>query len=50
MGYMKSTGDRLGRQKKAKQRNLWDWIKMKMTDTYFFYISGYRIVNNQQLM
>ena len=28
--YMKSIGDRLGRQEKAKQRNLWDWIKSKM--------------------
>ena len=41
---MKSIGDRLGRQEKPKQGNLWDWIESKMTDTYFFYIGGYRIV------
>ena len=27
MAYMTSTGDRPGRQEKAKQGNLWDWIK-----------------------
>lgn len=27
--YMKSGGDRLGRQEEAKQRNLWDWRKSK---------------------
>ena len=46
--YMKSIGDRLGKQEKAKQGNLWDLIKSKMIDTYFFYISGYRIFNSQQ--
>ena len=46
---MKSIGDRLGRQEKEKWGNLWDWIKSKMIDMYFFYISGYRIVNSQQL-
>ena len=34
-GYMKSTGDRLGKWEKgkwekAKWGNLWDWIKSKM--------------------
>ena len=37
---MKSIGDRLGRQEKAKWGNLWDWIKGKMIDTYFFYTGG----------
>ena len=36
MGYMKSSGDRLGRQEKAKQGNLWDGIESKMIDAYFF--------------
>ena len=54
VGYMKSTGDRLGRWQKAERGwgvawNLWDWIKGKMTDTHFFYTSEYRIVNSQQL-
>ena len=44
-----STGDRLGRQEKVKQGNLWDWIKCKMIDTNFFYTGGYRVVNSQQL-
>ena len=44
-GDMKSIGNRLGRQKEAKWRNLWDWIKSR-TDTYCFYIGWYRIVNN----
>ena len=26
--------------------NLWDWIKVKLIDTYVFYIGGYRIVNS----
>lgn len=28
-GYMKSTGGTLGRQRKAKWRNLWDWIAVE---------------------
>ena len=47
---MKPTGDRLWGQEKAKQRNLCDWIKRKMIDTYFFYTGGYRVVNSPQLM
>ena len=43
---MKSIGDRLGRQEKAKRGNLWDWLKSKMIDTHFFYIGGYRAVNS----
>ena len=39
-GYMKSTGDRLGRGVKEKWGNLWGWIEDKMIDTYFFYIRG----------
>ena len=35
---MKSTGDRLGEAGKSKAGNFWNWIKGKMTDTYFFYI------------
>ena len=46
---MKSIGARLGRQEEAKQGNLWDWIKSRMIDTYFFYIGGHRLVNSQQL-
>ena len=45
---MKYTGNRLGWWEKAKWGNLWEWIKSKMIDTYFFYISGYRIFNSQQ--
>ena len=47
---MKSTGDGLGKWERAEwvQGNLWDWIKRKMIDTYF-YIGGYRVVNSQQL-
>lgn len=37
-GYMKPTGDRLGRWEKAKWGNLWDCIKQ--IDTCFFYIGG----------
>ena len=33
---MKSTGDRLGRLEKAKQGNLWNWIREKMVNTNFF--------------
>ena len=29
-GYIKSIGDRLGRWKKTKWKNLWDWITSKM--------------------
>ena len=43
---MKSIGDRLGRQKKTKQENLWDWIKSKMNRHILLYIGGYRIVNS----
>ena len=35
-----------GRHEKAKWGNLWDWVKIKRIDTYFFPISGCRIVNN----
>ena len=28
-GYVKFTGDRLGRLEKAKEGTLWDWIKSK---------------------
>ena len=31
---MKSAGDRLGRQEKAKARNLWDWIKSQEEQTH----------------
>ena len=37
---MKSVGDRVGRQEKAKQGNLCDWIKIKGIDTHFFHIGG----------
>lgn len=49
MGYKKPTGDRLGRRAKVKpgQRESLDWIKTKMTDTYFFLIGGWGIVNSQ---
>ena len=33
-GYVKSAGDRLGRQEKAKARNLWDWIKSQEEQTH----------------
>ena len=51
-GYMKSMGDRLGRREKAKggagkEADLWDWIKSKMIDIYF-YTGGHRIINSQQ--
>ena len=47
---MKYIGDRLGRWEKAKQGNLWYWIKSKMIDTYFFNVGGgYRIDNSEQL-
>ena len=36
---MESTGDRLGRQEKAKKGNFWDWKKGKTIDTYFIDIS-----------
>ena len=42
---MESIGDLLGRQEKAKQGNIWDWIKHKMVGTYFLYVAGYRVVN-----
>ena len=45
---IKSSGDRLGRQEERKQGNLWDWIKSKIGRLYFFYRSGYRLVNNYQ--
>ena len=47
-GYRKSTGDGLGRQKKAERGQLWGCIKSKMINSYFFYIGGYRIINSQQ--
>ena len=48
MGYVKSNGDRLEKQKEAKgrERNLWDWIKSKIRH---FYIGGYRTDNSQRL-
>ena len=45
---MKYTGDRLERQEKAKQGNVWDWIKSKMIDAGFSCTGGYRVVNSQQ--
>ena len=52
MGYTKLIGNRLGRQEKAKgwEWSLWDWIKGKMINSYFFDIDGYRMVNSQQLI
>ena len=52
MGYMKSLGDRLGRQGKRRmaggEGSPWDWIKNKRMDTYFSYIKGVgeQTVNN----
>ena len=48
---MKSTGERLVRREKVKHwgQDLWDWIKTKVIDTYFFYTGGYRIANSWQL-
>ena len=42
---MKSIVDRLGKWKKAKQGDLWDWIKVKGINK-FLYVGGYRIVNS----
>ena len=39
---MKSIVDGLGRQEKAKQVNLWDWIKNKTN----IHIGAYRTVNS----
>ena len=38
--YMKLSGGRLKRQEKAKGGNLWDCIKGKCRNTYFFHIGG----------
>ena len=47
---MKSTSDSLGRWEKAKWGNLWDWIKSKVINTYFFIlVGGYSIVNIQRI-
>ena len=46
---MESTDDRLGMWEKAKLGNLWDWIKNKMIDTYFFYTDEHDLINHQQL-
>ena len=46
---MKPIGHRVGRRGKAKQGNVWDWIKSNMIDTHFFYTGGHRIFNSQQL-
>ena len=43
---MEPTGDRLGRWEKAKQGNLWDWIKSKPINTHFFHTDEYRRVNS----
>ena len=45
-GSVRSTGDRLGRQEKAKQGNLWDGIRSQMTEVYFVYVGGYRVVKS----
>ena len=42
---MKFTGGRLRGQERAKRGNLWEWRKIKMKDTHYFYISVCRIVN-----
>ena len=44
---MKSIGDRLGKQEKAKWGNFWDWIKSKMRDIYIFYIGGCKVVKSK---
>ena len=38
---MKSIVGTLGRGERAKQGNVWDWIKSQPEITYFFYIAGY---------
>ena len=38
-GDLKSIGDKLGMQEKAKRGNLWDWIKTRTNrHILFFYI------------
>lgn len=44
MGYMKCIGVRLGRREKVKRGggDLWDWIKSKIIETYYFHLGGCR--------
>ena len=35
--YMKSVGDRLRKQEKAKWGDLWDWIKSKVIETFLLH-------------
>ena len=37
---MKSTGGRLRQQEKAKQGDLWDWVKNKMEKHASFTLTG----------